>query len=318
MNEVAIRTPHLIAAEIQSIKGQVRSVLLISSIEIGQRLIEAKAMLQHGEWGNWLQHSVDYSQSTANNLMQLYREYGSDAGKIPTLGNFSYTKAIALLGVPQEEREAFIEGNDVLNKSAREIQRLIKELNESRAEATSLATMRDVLLDEKTSLETSARITEQVLKDTQLTVKSLQEDLDREREQAKANVDRLTALVNESEADLDDSLVENLKKELWEAQDQLEKLTAKMNEPVTVEAAVVEKVPEETEQELAQLRQQVEQLKTQNSAAIHKYEVHFESLVSGFKSLLGALAEIGEADPAAYVKYRGAVTALIGKMSDRL
>ncbi|TGE36258.1 DUF3102 domain-containing protein [Desulfosporosinus fructosivorans] len=30
-----------------------------------------------GEWGKWLEESVSYSQSTADRLMKVFREYGS-------------------------------------------------------------------------------------------------------------------------------------------------------------------------------------------------------------------------------------------------
>ena len=71
------RTPDMIATEINSIKSQTRIMVLCNSIEIGRRLVEAKEMLPHGEWGKWLETSVDYSQSTANNLMRIFEEYGA-------------------------------------------------------------------------------------------------------------------------------------------------------------------------------------------------------------------------------------------------
>jgi len=112
MNEIAMndknlsvdRTPQLIAIEINSIKEQTRKQVLFNSIEIGKRLAEAKIMLGHGEWGGWLKSYVDYSQSTANNLMRIFTDYGSsqitlfcDNAKSQALGNLSYTQAVALL-----------------------------------------------------------------------------------------------------------------------------------------------------------------------------------------------------------------------------
>ncbi|CQR71361.1 Chromosome partition protein Smc [Sporomusa ovata DSM 2662] len=293
MNEVATRTPDVIAVEIRSIDSHARSVLLISCLEIGQRLVEAKDLLPHGEWGDWLKGAVNYSQSTANNLMQLYREYGD--GKFTTLGNLSYTKAIALLGVPEEEREDFAKTNDIENKSAREIQRLIKERDNISAE-------RDTLKKENTALQSA-------LKD--------------EKKQAKANVKRLTAmLVEAKENGSSDTKVQELEQELQAANEQVKKLTDQLNEPITIEAAVVDKVPAEIEQELAELRQKTQELEAQNkqqdSPAIHKYGVYFEALVSGFRNLLGSLAEVHETNPELHEKYRGAVIALIGKMSDKL
>ena len=78
-------------------------------------------MIEHGRWGNWLKETVNYSQSTANNLMRVFDEYGSNQislfGEVNSqaLGNLSYTQAVALLGIAPEEREAFVEEHDIEN-----------------------------------------------------------------------------------------------------------------------------------------------------------------------------------------------------------
>ncbi|MCY9733134.1 DUF3102 domain-containing protein [Paenibacillus alvei] len=116
------RSVDIIAAEIRSIDAQAREMVLRSAMEIGKRLKEVKELVPHGDWGNWLKENVEYSQSTANNFMRLADEYGSNS---QALGNMSYTKALALLGVPTEEREQFAAENE--DKSARELQQVIKE-----------------------------------------------------------------------------------------------------------------------------------------------------------------------------------------------
>nr|WP_282432372.1 DUF3102 domain-containing protein [Dehalobacter sp. 12DCB1] len=70
------RTPHVIAAEINMIKYQAENVYLAATVEIGRRLTEAKSLLKFGEWGKWLEESVDFSQSRANKLMRIFKEYG--------------------------------------------------------------------------------------------------------------------------------------------------------------------------------------------------------------------------------------------------
>jgi hypothetical protein len=68
-------------------------MVLYNSIEIGRKLTEAKSLLDHGEWGEWLENSVEYSKSTANNLMRIFDEYGSD--QITLLGDNAKSRTLA-------------------------------------------------------------------------------------------------------------------------------------------------------------------------------------------------------------------------------
>lgn len=74
-------------------------------IEIGKRLIEAKAQLQHGEWLPWLRDKVEFSQQTASNFIRVANEFGN----YQTLGNLNPAKLYALLDVSSDDRQSFIE-----------------------------------------------------------------------------------------------------------------------------------------------------------------------------------------------------------------
>lgn len=134
---ITARDVEIVTAEIITIKRQTQQVLVTAAIEIGRRLTEAKAMMPHGEWGKYLEERVEYSQSTAINLMRIYQEYGSEQESLfenfansQTFANLNYSQALALLSVPAEDRAQFAEENDVANKSTREIQELIRQRDE--------------------------------------------------------------------------------------------------------------------------------------------------------------------------------------------
>ena len=130
----SVRTPAQIASEINNIKSENDKMMLKSCVQIGRCLTEAKAVLAHGEWGNWLKESVSYSQRTATHLMRIYREFGPklksrDRG-LPNWNpdsNLGFTQAVILLGIPAEEREEFMACHDVANMSKRELQEAINE-----------------------------------------------------------------------------------------------------------------------------------------------------------------------------------------------
>lgn len=137
MNEiinVAVRTASDIAAEIRSLDIQGKHICLLYIFEIGKRLEEAKALVAHGEWGEYLETEVSYSQDTANKYMKVYREYNVN-GVFPnsdTFMNLDFSKAYKLLSIPSEEREEFARQNDVTNKSVRELDLIIKERDAAR------------------------------------------------------------------------------------------------------------------------------------------------------------------------------------------
>ena len=121
----------VITNEICFYKRQTELALLSGAIEIGRRLVEAKAIVGHGNWGAYLKEEVSFSQSTANNMMRLYEEYGTGQvsmfGNPQSIMNLDPTKALKLLAIPAEEREEFAAEYDVGNKSVRELEKLIQE-----------------------------------------------------------------------------------------------------------------------------------------------------------------------------------------------
>ena len=137
----------VIEAELDMLKHdtqQKERALLSNYIEIGRRLVEAKAQLLHGEWGAWLKKK-EYSQSTANNFMPLFREYGAEQqslwgaqAKSQTFEKLTYSKALKLLALPtEEEREQFMSENDVEHMSVRELNEALKARNEAEEKAAA-------------------------------------------------------------------------------------------------------------------------------------------------------------------------------------
>lgn len=132
------RDINTVTAEIKDICAQAQRMMLVYAVEIGRRLVEAKDILPHGAWGEWLKNEVEFSQSTANKHMKIFEAYGSKQLSLfgaelnsETFTNLSYSQALKLLAVPDDERENFVKDNDIENKSVREIDRLIKERDEA-------------------------------------------------------------------------------------------------------------------------------------------------------------------------------------------
>ena len=173
MNEiVTVRDSDIVAAEINTIKENARQVMIASAIMIGGKLTEAKSMVPHGEWGKWLAEKVDYSQSTADNLMKLHREYGQEQvslfdgwTKSEAFANLSYTQHLALMALPLEDRQAFAESHHAEQMSTRELDKAVKaeleKLKVQLAEAEERAASAEAVLadaeEDRSRAEQSAK-----------------------------------------------------------------------------------------------------------------------------------------------------------------
>lgn len=127
-NEIMVtnRTMQEITADIR----MNQRMAAVSIAAIGADLIDAKAKLSHGEWMPWLD-SIDMAQSTADNYMRFARETRGQEW----LAAMSYSKAMAILALPEETRKSFAEEHDVDSKSAAEIKRLVAEAKKAKAAA---------------------------------------------------------------------------------------------------------------------------------------------------------------------------------------
>lgn len=129
MSENKIARPlEVIETEINFYKQQTATGI----IEIGKRLIEAKSLLEHGQWGKWLEEKVDFSRQTANKFMRIADEY-SNVNAPLQLGS---DKLFKLLDVPLEDRDSFLstshptslgKNKTVDEMTTREVEKAVKE-----------------------------------------------------------------------------------------------------------------------------------------------------------------------------------------------
>lgn len=182
-NEVT-RTAAQVAADINAVKSHASAIYRAaldvgkrSCIEIGRLLLEAKGLVPHGEWGKWLAENVDYSESTANNLMRCFKEFGSEQIDIFTgvsdadfFSVLNQSQMLEVIALPKEQRRDFVEahreeiesGEMSVRDMKAEIARLKKE-NGAQTEALELAE-RHIENLEKDYNELSDRLEEELCK----------------------------------------------------------------------------------------------------------------------------------------------------------
>ena len=283
------KTPDILAAEIRTIKNQTGRMVLNASIEVGRRLTEAKAKLPHGSWGEYLKNEVDYSPSQAQNLMRVFREYGSDQqslfggeAKSQTFGNLTYSKALSLLAIPdEEERERFAVENDVEHMSVRELNEALKARNEAEEKAAAAEDEARGLRQETERLREELADQAQVYKakltaaDVETTeanrkAREAQEALDKQREKAQRLQDALSEANTSAQA---------AEEEHTRLAQELEELRSR---PAEADTAAVEAARQAA---IAEMTEKVDKAKDAKEKAEEKRKAAEESLEAAQKEL---------------------------------
>ena len=215
----------VITAEIKDLCRQAQTMALLYAVEIGRRLEEAKRALPYGKWGEWLENEVEFSQSSANNFMKLYEEYGASQISIfgasvdsQTFANLPYSKALQLLAVPRDEREAFAEEVGAADLSVKELKAAIEERDRAKKEAEDAKAREVDLADKLEAAEAAAE--ESAAKAAEAEV--LRGKLDTmagELERAKTSASTLREQLEKAEADpkIPKAKLEQIRKEAEEA-----------------------------------------------------------------------------------------------------
>lgn len=315
MSAVIARTAEVIAAEIRYIKADAGKYMLKSVIEIGKRLTEAKELVGHGNWEQWLIDNVEYSQSTANNVMRIFSEYGDAqinllTGDAPAevFSSLSYSQAVALFALPMDKRREFVEENDIEGMSTRDIAAAIKAKKEAE----------DRLADTADELSTVHRRLAELTEEHEAEIEQiavLEKELDDAKKKRSEAAEKLRNAEKKAAEDAkkkveaaETALKEAHEKELLELREKAE-LTDAERERLINEAGF------EHRAELARLKAEYEavekKLKMQADVNVQRFTVHFENFQRDYaemKRLAGDM-EAGTRD-----KLLGALDKVLGGM----
>lgn len=288
---VAVRSIEIVTAEIHTIRDNVARVFMDGVVQIGRRLEEAKQLVPQGEWLQYLDKELGYKPSTAQNYMRIAREFGDGqvglSGKTSSdfFGNLGYSQLLPLLGLPEEEREELAEQHDLAGMSSREIQALVKERDEAKANADKL--QKDVgLLKDK-------------LEDADKDISDYQHKLHDEKQKTKAQAEAAKANA-ETAAELQRRL-DALEQQANTPRELTEEERAAMREEIAAEQAeAVQAAEARAADALAKLE------KVKNPAA-HKVNFLFGELGEYWNRLQAALHKLEQSDSEAAGKMRAAI-----------
>lgn len=312
MKEVAAtRNLETVTAEIVTITGQAKCAVVSAAIEIGRRLVEAKELVPHGEWGKYLEEKVSFSPSQAGNMMRLYNEYGSNqeslfGGGAKAIEALSVTSAIRLLSLPAEEREAFVEENDVAAMSTRELEKAIKERNEA--------------LEAQKAAEASARQSEDAVKTAEAAVAGYQERLaalEKKLDSAKTGEKKAKEALKQLKDNpvLPEDLMAKIRKEaeVTAAEAAAGKAEEKLKKLEDARARA-----EKRAAEAAQALEEAQKQRALGSPEAAVFRVLFGKVQEDFQQMGNVLSQVQLQDPELAEKLRAAVRKLLENLEGKV
>lgn len=218
-----------ITAEIKYITESMNRTLLIGIIEIGKRFEIAKTLVDHGKWGEYCEKYTGYSQSMAENYIKAYKEYGKDQQslfgdftKSKLIGNLGIKKLIELTAIPADEREHFVEENNITEETTvKQLHKLIQEKTDALAQSAAKQA------EAERKLKAEIEKNKQAAEEKQSMIERLQAELDiRNAEPATVPQDELEKMMQEADEKAKKSLqaeIDRLKTEKKKAEQAAEK-----------------------------------------------------------------------------------------------
>lgn len=323
----AQRDIQTVTAEIRQLHRQAQCMVLGYAIEIGRKLVEAKAMLPYGQWGQWLKEEVEFSRSTAQNFMRIFEEYGAKQVSIfgdaesQTLGNLPYTHALKLLALPAEEREEFAQEHHVEDISSRELEKLLRERDEAQADAKSA----------KDALDEAAKIAEKA-DEARRDAEAAAERIAKELQEARGEASNAKGLLERAKKD-----AETARKSAEESRAALKELRENPEVPASVleemrrkiEAGAAEEAQEKLQEavrrertmteQAEESRRRVQELEKQLAAAdadTAVFKAWFAAIQQDFQNLRGAAERVTARDAEKGGKLHTAVRALLQQQEE--
>lgn len=252
------RSIEIITTEILQMKEDAGNAI----IGIGQRLIEAKAMLPHGEWLPWLTEQVEFSVSAANRFMRLAREWTNSSA----LTNLGATKALTLLALPPDERDKFIAENhivdgeekSVIDMTSRELEKAIRERDEARKSAEAAKADAQAAEDSRAKMEADMA----ALKNLQESSQAAEEQARRELDSVRAELQALrNKPVDVAVMEVDQTALDKIRKEAEAG------MQAKLDKAVEARKKAEEK-RKASEEQVAELQRKLEAAKAEERKSV--------------------------------------------------
>lgn len=315
------RETEQLTIEVNTIYQQMEAIGNIGlqlAAEAGERLIEIKGRLAHGEFESWCKDNLTFSKRKAENMMrwsQKCKDENSIFSKTQTFTDLGISKVWALLAAPEDVAEEVIK-EGASDMSVRELQDEISRLKSekktaqehARATEEEQANMEEEIEILKRQLEEAKRESEEENSQSTSEAEEEIEQLKKKLEAAETNLQKTKEKLKTEKNSSDKKIEEAISKAKAEAQKEAEAKTNKSLEDIT-------KKYEESQSVINKLQTA---LANSENKALAIFKVKSDLLQESFNSCLASIEDVAAEDQDKGDKMKAALRQIMSNQIERL
>ena len=319
------RETEQLTIEVNTIYQQMETIGNIGlqlAAEAGERLIEIKGRLAHGEFESWCKDNLTFSKRKAENMMrwsQKCKDENSIFSKTQTFTDLGISKVWALLAAPEEVAEEVIK-EGASDMSVRELQEEISRLKLEKEKVEELARATE---EEQANLEEEIEILKRQLEEARReSERKAEEENSQSTSEAEEEIEQLKKKLEAAETNLrktkeklkteknssDKKIEEAISKAKAEAQKEAEAKTNKSLEDIT-------KKYEESQSVINKLQTA---LANSENKALAIFKVKSDLLQESFNSCLASIEDVAAEDKEKGEKMKAALRQIMSNQIEIL
>lgn len=319
------RETEQLTIEVNTIYQQMEAIGNIGlqlAAEAGERLIEIKGRLAHGEFESWCKDNLTFSKRKAENMMrwsQKCKDENSIFSKTQTFTDLGISKVWALLAAPEEVAEEVLK-EGASDMSVRELQEEISRLKSEKEKIEGLARATE---EEQANLEEEIEILKRQLEEARReSERKAEEENSQSTSEAEEEIEQLKKKLEAAETNLQKTK-EKLKTEKNSSDKKIEETISKAKAEAQKEAeAKTNKLLEDITNKYEESQSVINKLQTalanSENKALAIFKVKSDLLQESFNSCLASIEDVAAEDQEKGDKMKAALRQIMSNQIERL
>lgn len=319
------RETEQLTIEVNTIYQQMEAIGNIGlqlAAEAGERLMEIKGRLAHGEFESWCKDNLTFSKRKAENMMrwsQKCKDENSIFSKTQTFTDLGISKVWALLAAPEEVAEEVLK-EGASDMSVRELQEEISRLKLEKEKVEGLARATE---EEQANLEEEIEILKRQLEEARReSERKAEEETSQSTSEAEEEIEQLKKKLEAAETNLQKTK-EKLKTEKNSSDKKIEEAISKAKAEAQKEAEAktnksLEDITKKYEESQSVINKLQTALANSENKALAIFKVKSDLLQESFNSCLASIEDVAAEDKEKGEKMKAALRQIMSNQIERL